>query len=74
MKVSSVLEVLFDSEKSAQDAYKTLKSEESSSERVGSSLELKGKKLLVSVEAKDPVAMRAVLNSYLRYLSLIKKL
>ncbi len=43
----------------------------SSGKRVGIVCKVEGKKLLFNVEAKDPVAMRAVLNTLLRNYKLI---
>jgi len=51
--------------------YKTLKPEETETDRVKTRIERIKNVIVINIIARDPVALRSVLNSYLRILSAI---
>ncbi|MBD3389500.1 hypothetical protein GF415_00920 [Candidatus Micrarchaeota archaeon] len=66
------LEFEFSSSKSANDAERAMG--ESSSERSSIKAKAGGESLVVEIRAKDPVAMRAALNTCLRHIKVINDL
>jgi len=69
--IKGSVEIGFNSEADAKKALSALKAELGEHERSKASMELKGKALLVTVEASDVVALRASMNTYLRLLSVV---
>jgi tRNA threonylcarbamoyladenosine modification (KEOPS) complex Pcc1 subunit len=66
---SADLEVAFDSEREARVAYEALLPEFSSEfPRVKRAFKIKGSKILLRLDAKDPASLRAGLNSYMRWM------
>ncbi|MFP3950372.1 MAG: KEOPS complex subunit Pcc1 [Candidatus Micrarchaeia archaeon] len=66
------LEFEFSSKKSAKDAEKAMG--ENASGRSSIKAKAEGKSLAVEIRAKDPVAMRAALNTCLRHIKVIDDL
>jgi len=73
MKSETEINVLFKDSKSAKSAVDALK-QEGIGKRVKSSLSLKGNKVKIKINAKDTVALRATVNTYLRSLQVIEKI
>ena len=57
--------------KDPKAVYDALLPESGEGKRFSSTIRLEGKKVVISIEAKDATALRAALNSYLRLLSLL---
>lgn len=72
MKHSAGIKARFADASKAKAALEALKAEEGSKARVRSKVEAHGEEVSVSVEADDVVALRATLNSYLRYLQIFE--
>lgn len=64
----------FPSPEDAEAAYVALKPEVGTARRFRASLSVDGNKLILDVDADDLSALRAALNSYLRWIALIEKL
>jgi tRNA threonylcarbamoyladenosine modification (KEOPS) complex Pcc1 subunit len=73
MKAKTSIEVFFDSQKSAKSAHAAL-SGESGFSRARSSVVLKGKNLLISLDADDVVALRAAANGIMRNLQVFESI
>lgn len=71
---SAILEVTFKEEKHAQIAFQTILQETTRiiSLRSQSSLTIENNKLRVEIYSKDLTSLRATLNSYLKWLLIIK--
>ena len=69
--IRGTLEIGFGSGSDARKALAALKSEAVDRERSRVSLGLKGRALVLRVDADDVVALRASLNTYLRLLSVV---
>lgn len=71
MKAKAVLRLKFPSKRSLKIVYKALmpEVEKPTTTRSRASLKIDGDFLVLSVEAKDTVALRATLNAYLRWIS-----
>ncbi len=74
IKSECTLKFHFQSQKQAADARAALLQETEYKKRGGSSIACRGRALVVSISADDPVALRATANSYLRLLSVIDKI
>ena len=74
MKGTIELKVDFPTEKAAKDAKTALEKETNKNKRFSSTITLKEKQLVISVDGKDIVALRATTNSFLRYLQVIEQL
>ncbi len=72
MDCKGKLEFQFSSAKSANDAEKVMG--ESSSGRSSTKAKAEGGALVVEIRARDPVAMRAALNTCLRHIKVIDDL
>lgn len=70
----AVFEINFSSEKESETVFKALLPEIKAAKPRRSSVEavLEGKVLILKVEAKDTTALRAVSNSYLRWIATIR--
>jgi tRNA threonylcarbamoyladenosine modification (KEOPS) complex Pcc1 subunit len=73
MLVSGTIEVLLNSKEAAESACSALGSE-SGSLRASITKKVDGRKLLVSIEAKDAVAYRALVNGIMRNLQVIEEI
>jgi len=73
MKVEAAVKFEFESERVLETVYSALKPETLSAptERSRAHIEINGKNLILKLEAKDSIALRAALNSYLRWVKLI---
>ncbi|MEM2987970.1 MAG: KEOPS complex subunit Pcc1 [Candidatus Bathyarchaeia archaeon] len=71
MKAKAVLRLKFPSKGSLEIVYRALmpEVEKPATTRSKASLKVDGDFLVLSVEAKDTVALRAALNAYLRWIS-----
>ena len=71
MKTSALIRLKFSSEKLLETVFKALEPEVKKPSTVRSSATLKkeGDFLVLKVEAKDTVALRATLNAYLRWIN-----
>lgn len=58
----------------AKNIIASLEKENTSNKRFSSKIFLKNNTLIISIEAEDIVALRATVNSYLRYLSAIEEI
>jgi tRNA threonylcarbamoyladenosine modification (KEOPS) complex Pcc1 subunit len=65
MKICGTMEILFETSQAAESAYAALGSV-SGTARAKAKKTVEGNKLLVSIEAKDAVAYRAVANGIMR--------
>jgi len=74
LKGSIKLTMDFSSQKSAKDALLAMKKEVGESKRFSSKIKIEGKKMIIMINGEDPVSLRATVNSYLRYLSLVNDL
>lgn len=74
MKGNAELTLSFSSNSEAQRVHKVLNGESFKEERSTISISRKGSKVLISIHAKDFVALRAAVNSYLRNVQLIDTL
>ncbi len=68
-RVEMALEV---SPSEARNIISALEKEGASNARFSSEISAKGDKLVIKIEAEDIVALRATVNSYLRYLQTIE--
>ena len=57
--------------KDPEALYRALIPESGSTKRFNSSIQMEGQKVIIKINARDPTALRAALNSYLRLLALI---
>ena len=71
MLVSGTIEVRLKSKEAARSAFSAIGTE-SGSKRAAIKRRVEGAKLLISIEAKDAVAYRALANSVLRSLQVIE--
>ncbi|MBX5320912.1 MAG: KEOPS complex subunit Pcc1 [Candidatus Bathyarchaeota archaeon] len=73
MKANAVLRLKLPSKKSLEIVYRALMPEtaKSSTTRSKAHLKIEGLFLVLTVEAKDTVALRAALNAYLRWISAV---
>ena len=71
MKVSGMVEIEFESTHAAKSAYAALSSE-SATKRARTKKTVNENKLIVSIEAKDAVAFRAIANGIMRNLQVIE--
>ncbi len=71
MKAKAVLRLKFPSKESLEIAYRALmpEAEKPATARSKAYLSIHGDFLVLNVEAKDTVALRAALNAYLRWIS-----
>ena len=69
--MKAMLEIEFTSEAVARKAFNSLKQETSFKKRSNSHIRVKGKLLLVSIDAKEFPALRATIHSYLRLLNVV---
>jgi tRNA threonylcarbamoyladenosine modification (KEOPS) complex Pcc1 subunit len=71
MKAKAVLRLKFPSKGNLEIVYRALmpEVEKPATTRSKASLKIEGDFLVLSVEAKDTVALRAALNAYLRWIS-----
>jgi KEOPS complex subunit Pcc1 len=71
MKTEACIRLEFPSEKQSQIIFKALlpETKKPSTSRSSAGIEKKGKLLILKVEAKDTVALRAALNAYLRWIN-----
>jgi tRNA threonylcarbamoyladenosine modification (KEOPS) complex Pcc1 subunit len=67
-KVSAELTVPFDTPKRAQDAAAIIRREAEFKRRGGASVRINNGALTISMEADDLVALRAMMNAYMRAL------
>lgn len=58
----------------AENIIAALEKESSSDRRFSSRIFIKDKKLVIKIEAEDIVALRAAVNSYLRYLQTMESM
>lgn len=72
MKTRAELMIEFPSIPAAQAARKALEESEFKGNRTRCRVEKKDHTVLISVEAEDTVALRAMVNSYLRHAQLIE--
>ena len=70
MKFKNTLKINAKNEKEAQNIYKLLKPEMQKSDRFSSKIEKLKNIVVINITAKDAVALRSVMNSYLRILSM----
>ena len=68
------LTVSFASASEAENAEKSLVQETEMKQRARSEISRREKELKLKIEADDPVALRAALNSYLRLIGIIREL
>lgn len=61
-------------EKEAKSIIAALEKENAENKRFASRIFMRGKNLVIMVEAEDIVALRATVNSYMRYLQTIEGL
>lgn len=75
-KSSAKIQIRFKTEKQAESIFKALKPESKKSPAARSKVEILKRKrdILLIVRAKDIVALRAALNSHLRFLKAWKKI
>ncbi len=73
MKSSSLMEFVFQDDKSALAAAKAVSHEGSVSKRSSSKIEQKDNILRIEIEAQDVVALRATANAFLRALQVIEE-
>ncbi|RLI22701.1 hypothetical protein DRO54_00545 [Candidatus Bathyarchaeota archaeon] len=73
MKAEATVKFEFDSEQTLETVFNALKPETLSAptERSRAHIEVDGKNLILKFEARDSTALRAALNSYLRWIKLI---
>lgn len=71
MECSGSLEFAFPSAKEAGEALRAL-GKGSGGERCGGEVSVEGRKLRIGIRARDSVALRAHLNSYLRQIKVIE--
>ena len=64
--------ILFNSNKLANQALKSIKPETIDTDRTKTKLEVKGKELIINVKAKDVTALRAAINTFLRLVKTVK--
>lgn len=71
MKTKAIVRLKFPSEKHQRTVYKALRPEvkKTATARSKTSLKKNDEFLILTVEAKDTIAMRAALNSYLRWVN-----
>lgn len=76
MKRKAVIHIELPSEKMVKTLFKALlpETEKPSTSRSKISIEGESKKLILQIEAKDTSALRAALNSYLRWVSLVRNI
>lgn len=60
--------------KSAESIFRTLKPEEVSTDRADVAIEKVKNVVVISINAKDPIIARSLMNSYLRILSAIEQI
>jgi tRNA threonylcarbamoyladenosine modification (KEOPS) complex Pcc1 subunit len=72
MKAKATLEMIFPSEIALDAAALAVSHEGGLSERSKASLTKKGNSLIITIEAKDIVALRSTTNAYLRALQAIE--
>lgn len=60
--------------KEAENIIAALEKESASDRRFSSRIFIKDKKLVIKIEAEDIVALRAAVNSYLRYLQTMESM
>ena len=66
--------VIAEEVKDPEAVYRSLLPESGKSKRFESSVRLENDKVVIEIKAKDPTALRAAINSYLRLLSLLDDL
>jgi tRNA threonylcarbamoyladenosine modification (KEOPS) complex Pcc1 subunit len=69
--MKATLEIEFSSPKTARKAFNSLEQETSFKKRSSARMRVKGKVLLISIEAKEFAALRATVHSYLRLLNVV---
>ena len=74
MNLLDSIKIKCKSEKEAQNIYNLLKPEMQKSDRFSSNIERLKNIVVINIIAKDAVALRSVLNSYLRILSMTEKI
>ena len=70
MKFKNSLKISAKNRKEAQNVYKLLKPEMQKSDRFSSKIERLKNIVVINITAEDAVALRSVMNSYLRILSM----
>jgi KEOPS complex subunit Pcc1 len=75
-KSSAEIQIKLKTERQAESIYKALKPESKKSFATRSEVEIlmREREILLIIKAKDIVALRAALNSYLRFIKAMKKL
>jgi KEOPS complex subunit Pcc1 len=73
MKAKATIYLEFSTEQQAETTLKSLRpeTEHQTTTRSHTALQKEGKNLILKVEAKDTVALRATLNAYLRWINSI---
>ena len=74
MKGTSILKTKFSSKEAAENAKIALNKEINTNKRFSSKIYIENNVLVVEIEGKDMVALRASTNSFLRYLQVIEQL
>ncbi|NYZ79413.1 hypothetical protein H0N99_04670 [Candidatus Micrarchaeota archaeon] len=69
--MKATLEIAFSNPKTVRKAFKSLEQETSFKKRSNARIMVKGKVLLISIEAKEFAALRATVHSYLRLLNVV---
>ncbi len=73
MNLLNSIKINCESEDEAQNIYRLLAPEMQKSDRFSSKIERLKNIVVININAKDAVALRSVINSYLRILSMTEK-